>query len=387
MIFEFDRTVRGRPYPNLARHDAEPFTPQWRQFSKHWPFSEPPTLVEYLTDENVAVESTRRGYLVAVSFFDFTIDWPEIIPAHRLEEMRQGLLDLVFFYSEGDNPGKMRQHLVDQLHSRGIPESCLVLITANSAVENLPRGHWFADDEMLFRKRNRSIVPCLYHERPRKHMFTALVRTHKWWRATVMADIWRRGWHEKGFFSYNPDISVGDCEDDNPIQVDDFPGLRTATHEFLTHRFRADDLDSSQHNDHHLSVAEHYDQSYLNLIIETHMDVDQSDGVFLTEKTFKPIKNAQPFLIFGAVNSLARLRDLGYRTFHGIIDDSYDSITDTTQRYRRLMDILEYMIDQGPDYLHRIYIECQQDLIHNQRHFLSSKQSRLNTLLRKITCE
>ena len=383
MIFEFDQYVNGKPRPNLAIWQAEPFTLQWRMFSHHWPFSEPPALIDYLEHENIS-PSGPRGYLVAVSFFDFSINWFELIPQARIQQMSAGDLYLVFFYSEGDNPWTIRQHLERQCRENAVPVNMLRLISANSAADHMPGSAWFADDELLFRRRNRHVPAIQYHDRCRSRLFTALVRTHKWWRATVMTDFWRRGWHELGYFSYNPTIVVGDHEQDNPIEVDRWLGLRSSTHTFLTQRFFADGLNADEHNDHHLGVPEHFEDSYLNVVLETHMDVDQSDGVFLTEKTFKPIKNAQPFVIFGAQHSLARLRDLGYRTFDSVIDNTYDSIKNTTERYECLMSLLSDMFAGGAEHMHKIYTDCRDDLVHNQQHFLADKKDRLNTLLEKI---
>lgn len=388
MNFEFDQYASGRPYPNLATWKAKPYTPEWRQFSRHWPFSEPPMLIEYMDHEGISWNiSGPRVYLIAVSFFDFSINWLSLMNPDHLRDLRSRNLYLAFFYSEGDNPWILREHLERQLAGWRIPVRQLLLISANSAANHIPNSAWFADDELLFRRRNRHVLPVEYHENPRSRLFTALVRTHKWWRATVMAEFWRRGWHELGYFSYNPYVLVGEPEEDNPIEIDRFPGLRETTHRFLTHRFSADDLDSDQHNDHHLSVPAHFDDAYLNVVLETHMDVDQSDGVFLTEKTFKPIKNAQPFVIFGAQHSLARLRDLGYRTFDSVIDNSYDRIKNTTDRYQRLVEILSDMFQGGLENMHEIYVACRDDLLHNQQYFLASKQDRLNRLLEKLICE
>lgn len=385
MIFEFDRWVQDKPYPNLARWQAEPYTPAWRQFSHHWPFSEPVMLYEYLQDENLLTSTAAQPiYPVAVSFFDFSVDWISLLPAARLQSLRDGRLLLLFYYSEGDNPQRIWHHLVAQLGAAGIGQDRLRLISANSSADSLDHGIWFADDEMLYRKRNRKCQPVAIHHGPRSRLFTALVRTHKWWRATVMADFWRRGWHELGYFSYDPSITVGDLETDNPIEVDRFPRLRGITHDFLQHKFAADDLSSDEHNDHHLLMPQHYHDSYLNIVLETHMDADQSGGVFLTEKTFKPIKHAQPFVIFGAANSLARLRDLGYKTFDHALDNSYDAIQDTTARYSALMAMLEDVICRGNLGLHDLYDRCVPDIEHNQRHFLADKKHRLNNVLERL---
>ena len=386
MIFEFDKFIGTRPYPNLAKHQAKPLTAEWRQFSQHWPFSEPPNLIEYFRDESVDHSNQRnKYYLISISFFDFSIDWFSLLPKSRILEMQQEKLHLMFFYSEGDNPVRMREHLLSQCKLHNVPAHMLIIISANSAADQLPGCAWFADDELLFRKRNRKVTALRYHENPRSKMFTSLVRTHKWWRATTMAEFWKRGWQPNGYFSYNTEVAVGEPEHENPIEVDCVNGLRSAMYDFLKNcPFKSDNLSSDQHNNHHLCVPEHYNNSYLNIVIETHMDVDQSNGVFLTEKTFKPIKHAQPFVIFGAAHSLARLRDLGYRVFDGVIDNSYDLIEDTTQRWIKLVDILDHMFSQGPDYMHQMLCCCQFDLLHNQQYFLSSKKDRLNNLLRKI---
>ena len=53
---------------------------------------------------------------------------------------------------------------------------------------------------------------------------------------------------------------------------------------------------------------------------------------FISEKTFKPIAARHPFIMCGNKHSLKYLRDLGYRTFNGFIDETYDGL-DTWDRY------------------------------------------------------
>ena len=52
----------------------------------------------------------------------------------------------------------------------------------------------------------------------------------------------------------------------------------------------------------------------------------------LTEKIFKPIVSKQPFMLLAAPGNLAYLRNYGFKTFDGIIDESYDLIHDNDQR-------------------------------------------------------
>jgi hypothetical protein len=56
------------------------------------------------------------------------------------------------------------------------------------------------------------------------------------------------------------------------------------------------------------------------------------DKLHLTEKAFKPIVMKQPFMLLGAVGNLAYLKSYGFKTFEGIIDESYDTIVDNDAR-------------------------------------------------------
>jgi len=56
------------------------------------------------------------------------------------------------------------------------------------------------------------------------------------------------------------------------------------------------------------------------------------DKLHLTEKAFKPIVMKQPFMLLGAVGNLAYLKSYGFKTFDGIIDESYDTIVDNDAR-------------------------------------------------------
>jgi hypothetical protein len=386
--FCIDRFVDGQPYPNLARWEARPYTPEWRQFSVNWPFSEPVHFFEYLDRcgiEYQFVEWTQANrhtlYPISISYFDFGVDWFDIIPEAIIEKLRSRSITIWFFYSEGDNPQRIKQHLDRQARAHHIDPGLILFTSANSAAKSVPGFTHFVDDECLYQLRNKS--PALeYHEVPRSRKFTALVRTHKWWRATTMARFWSLGLHEHSYFSYNADISVEENENDNPIEIDSFENLRVITKEFLQNcPFYADDLDSTTHNLYATTVDKHFTDSYLNVILETHMDADQSNGIFLTEKTFKPIKHCQPFIVIGTAGSIQQLRDMGYRTFDHMIDHRYDLITNTTERWNTVCKEIERLSQID---LHQLYKNCRDDLIWNQKLFMTARSERVSTLLKTI---
>jgi hypothetical protein len=79
---------------------------------------------------------------------------------------------------------------------------------------------------------------------------------------------------------------------------------------------------------------------------------------------------------------VALLRELGYKTFDGTIDHSYDTVADNTERYHRVRAELDRL--NGLD-LHAVYVACRSDILHNQELFLAYKTARLAELQERLT--
>lgn len=77
-------------------------------------------------------------------------------------------------------------------------------------------------------------------------------------------------------------------------------------------------------------------ESWITIVSETHFE-DATGTCFLSEKTFKAIACQTPFMILGNKNSLKRLHDMGYKTFHHIIDETYDTL-DSIHRINAMID-------------------------------------------------
>jgi hypothetical protein len=195
-----------------------------------------------------------------------------------------------------------------------------------------------------------------------------------------MADLHRRGLLKNSLWSYNTDCSINDNFDDNPIQID-LLDIRKDLDEFITSGpYKCDNLSAKEHNNHHFVNESLYSQSYVHIIIETHFDADQSGGTFLTEKTWKAVKFGQPFIIIGPPNSLAALREKGYKTFDHCIDNSYDTIQDNTDRWLSIVGSLT-LIANNPEL---VYQQCINDVRHNQELFLTRGKEDLNKIIGKL---
>ena len=398
--FVVDRRIRGRAYPNLARHTAEPYTQSWREFGEHGPYVVPFELINHCEQHDYPFELTttteylnntnnteRHYYPVQFGWFSFDVDYVGLLPPEVKNILRNNRHDLriLFYYHEGDNPLKIKQRLDQLCEQNGLTIDVYRLVTGNTVADGLAQCRHFNDHELLYYNRNKEIraksPEFLKTGVPMKRSFLLLSRSHKWWRAAVVTDLLRKGLLDSAVWSYNTAISVGDRLEDCPVELDRLD-IRADIEAFLSAGpYSCDSLDSTQHNDHSLHVAEHYDATACSVILETHFDADGSGGSFLTEKTFKCIKHGHPFVMFAPEGSLQALRDLGYRTFDSVIDNTYDHITDNTQRFLAVVDTIKKLSTRDPC---ELYNACLADVQHNQQLFLASKWNRLNTLSERL---
>ena len=382
-----DQIIKGRIYPALAQHQASPYTPQWREFGLHWPYTIPFRLQEYCDHHGVKLNITDVDsewpadafYPVGVGFFDFGIDYFELLP----ERIQAGLffddVRVLFYYHEGDNPWHIKARLDELCAKHNLRNNCYRFVSANTAARNIPGFVYFTEIELWYYQRNHSSAPLKIHNQPRERDFTVLNRLHKSWRAMAMADLKSLDLLDNSYWSYCESGVFDDAE--CPIEIDNFHGLRAYTEEFLRSApYISDELDHDQRNDHSTLVPKYHVNSYCNIVMETHFDADQSGGTFLTEKTFKPIKHGQLFFIAGPAGSLQLLRDLGYRVFDSVLDNSYDLEIDHTQRWMALSRSIYFAQQKLP----QLFEQCLADIEHNQQLFLSNKNQRLNSLIKDI---
>ena len=381
-----DQLIKGRCYPALTTHQARPYTQAWREFGLHYPYTIPVRLQEYCDHHGVQTQlyNTQDAlpdfayYPVGLAFFDFGIDYFELMTPLLRKRLRQFELRVLFYYHEGDNPARIKERLDELAQNHLLPPDCYIFVSANSAARDIPGFVYFADFELWYWQRNQASDPLAIHTNPREREFTVLNRLHKSWRATAMADLHRRGLLDNSYWSY---CESGELDMDNPIEIDSVTNLRTDTTKFLAAApYISDESDQAQRNDHSVTESKYHMNSYCNIVMETHWDADQSGGVFLTEKTFKPIKHGQLFFVAGPAGSLQALRDMGYRTFDHVLDNMYDRVTDNTQRWIRLCDA----IAQARHRLADRFEAARQDIEHNQRLFAALKTQRLNSLIKDI---
>jgi hypothetical protein len=319
-------------------------------------------------------------YPVAIGWFNFDVDYIGYLTTKVKQEIIDNNLKILFYYHEGDDPIKQKLFLDQQCLKHGLPTNCYIFVSGHTLANSLDNFVWFPDHELFYWKANQTHEPVKCHTFERPYNFTVLSRVHKWWRATVMTDMHRLGLLDQALWSYNT-IDVGDSYSDNPIEIE-FLSLQEKVTEFLQGApYKCDDFDSVSHNRHNIQINSHYYDSYINVVLETFFCVDGNNGAFLTEKTFKPIKHGQMFVLVAPPGSLQVLKDLGYKIFDNLIDSSYDKIQNHTERWCRLRSILAHLNTCD---LQKLYTAALPDIIHNQELFCASKADRLDYLRNKI---
>lgn len=94
-----------------------------------------------------------------------------------------------------------------------------------------------------------------------------------------------------------------------------------------------------------------YKKTYISLITETvyfkretitdNVHDSHFDGIFLTEKTYRPIACRHPFIMVSRPHTLRALRERGYKTFSPYINESYDDIEDDYERMDKILEIVD----------------------------------------------
>ena len=79
--------------------------------------------------------------------------------------------------------------------------------------------------------------------------------------------------------------------------------------------------------------------SFWHIVTET---VFYYNKLHLTEKIFKPIVMKQPFMLLAGPGNLEYLQSYGFKTFNGIIDESYDKKVNPDDRIESVVDQLNW---------------------------------------------
>lgn len=183
-------------------------------------------------------------------------------------------------------------------------------------------------------------------------------------------DLLKDGWFS--FLHGMPDHASELLEtliDDDKHTIEDYKNrIRSMIpYEIDTHHLSTEKKEGFQSNEN--NKKEIYIDSYLHITSETLFDSFSTP--FLSEKSFRPILNLQPFIYLGNYRALEELRRLGFKTFDGYINESYDLEQDPKKRFAIIEKEIERFSKMTLQELHDWYYSLVDILVYNQQHFLT----------------
>lgn len=109
-----------------------------------------------------------------------------------------------------------------------------------------------------------------------------------------------------------------------------------------------------------------FNDTCYSIITETDHDNTLS---FFSEKTAKPLIARRLFVAFTGYRFLANLRNVGFKTFGAVIDESYDLIQDDHARYSAAFEQVKYLCNQDQA---TIINQVRDVLEHNHNHIMTT---------------
>jgi len=305
------------------------------------------------------------------------------IPSIILDSINQGnCLILISHYHEAENWNHYEQEIFNIQHSYNLSDDKFVFLTGNvigslkykSVFCNSWEPHGFSANcineqrtatHFIFKDERRPYKFICLNQRARDHRFALVTGLYPYRDQGLLSfHYFRADWQAygknkfiKNYPTYNTQWDKLELEYETPIKLP---------------------IQFDQEGWHKTCVidrnVEKFYQSYLHIISETHVS-----HTFFTEKTYKPIKYFQPFVMINGQYSLRHFRELGYQTFDGYIDERYDFEPDNERRIEMAIqasldfvnreDLHEVMKELYPifEHNHNVFIErCRnfQDRLH-----------------------
>ena len=193
--------------------------------------------------------------------------------------------------------------------------------------------------------------------------YNRVLRTH---RCQLVSELQRHGLTQHGLVSFVPqgefykgfDLSPQDvlARDSNLTEADCKYFL-----EFLDKPLVIDEYDITTNGP---MVKEHFERTILSVITETTWNQGE---IFITEKTFRAIAHGHPFIIVGPNGFLGKLRELGFKTFDGILDESYDNIANHRHRLDAIVNEIKRLCNLDPVTRKLIYKQLHDIAMQNKQ--------------------
>jgi hypothetical protein len=327
------------------------------------------------------------------------------ISLKSLELIRNGNMLLVLSYMhEGTIHQQDFKALHEALVENKIPPDSVVVIAGSlnfifrydkwckknfikEKVKTLESRHYIEDTSRAWSKKSIKYKEVLKRESIiRKNYFLSyngVVDCHKVHRAIMLASFVHNDLFNKGLIScltHNlfGDRSVKTIIERMEFHFDDsdlvekfktsFDKLQDIIPIYLDFKYDYSDPKDNRKNS-SLLGNDNFRDSYFSVVTES---IPEGESICVTEKILKPLINLHPFIILAPPNYLQKLRELGFKTFHPFIDESYDKIENPLERYICASEEVKRLCSLPIEEIHEWYYSILKPvLLHNKEVHLS----------------
>ena len=105
-----------------------------------------------------------------------------------------------------------------------------------------------------------------------------------------------------------------------------------------------------------------YNDTICSIVSETNV----GDDIFITEKIWKPIIAEHLFVVHGNNHYLNKLKQLGFKTFSDVFDETYDDETDENKKIKKIVETLRSISEMDSTELYQRTTEIR---THNRQLF------------------
>jgi hypothetical protein len=118
-----------------------------------------------------------------------------------------------------------------------------------------------------------------------------------------------------------------------------------------------------------------YESAFFSFVTES--EFDSGTSLRVTEKVYKPMANLHPYLLFSSPHVQSLLKNDGFRSLDGVIDEGYDRIEDPLERFATLLEMVDWICTRSPAELLNLTEEARPVITHNY-HWFWDAPSRYN---------
>jgi len=165
---------------------------------------------------------------------------------------------------------------------------------------------------------------------------------------------------------------------------DDFHKIKDMKYRYVDYPITMDGKDGINHG-YGFENAKPYLDTYFSVVTETEF---ANPTGYVSEKLWKPISFFQPFILVGSPGSLKFIKEFGFKTFDGFIDESYDDMKHHKKRFEVIEKEIIRLGKMSKDEIHDWYWSMEDILVYNFNLFIEyakHNQSAFDELMDTLT--